>query len=111
MARLYTNENFPLPAVEELRRLGHDVLTIHDTGKGGQAVSDEEVFGFAQAETRVLVTRNRRHFVRIHETHSEHAGVIVCSFDRDFVALAQRIHARLSVEPNVANKLIRINRF
>lgn len=24
MARLYSNENFPFPAVEELRRLGHD---------------------------------------------------------------------------------------
>lgn len=26
MARLYADENFPLPVVEELRRLGHDVL-------------------------------------------------------------------------------------
>ena len=30
MARLYTNENFPVPVAEELRRLGHDVLTIQD---------------------------------------------------------------------------------
>lgn len=30
MARLYANENFPLPAVEELRRLGHDVLTTYE---------------------------------------------------------------------------------
>jgi len=28
MARLYSNENFPFPAVEELRCLGHDVMTI-----------------------------------------------------------------------------------
>ncbi len=35
MARLYTNENFPLPVVETLRKLGHDVLTIQETGKGG----------------------------------------------------------------------------
>ncbi|MCL4832054.1 MAG: hypothetical protein KJZ86_06420 [Caldilineaceae bacterium] len=27
MARFYANENFPFPVVEELRRLGHDVLT------------------------------------------------------------------------------------
>ena len=31
MARLYANENFPLPVVNELRRLGHDVLTTQDT--------------------------------------------------------------------------------
>lgn len=30
MARLYANENFPLPVVEALRRLGHDVLTIQE---------------------------------------------------------------------------------
>ena len=28
MARLYADENFPFPAVEALRRLGHDVLTM-----------------------------------------------------------------------------------
>lgn len=27
MARLYVNENFPLPVVAELRRLGYDLLT------------------------------------------------------------------------------------
>ncbi len=43
MARFYSNENFPLPVVEELRRLGHDVLTIQETGKAGQAVTDEMV--------------------------------------------------------------------
>ena len=32
MARLYANENFPQPVVETLRRLGHDILTTHDTG-------------------------------------------------------------------------------
>jgi len=30
VARFYANENFPLPAVEELRRLGNDVLTIQE---------------------------------------------------------------------------------
>jgi hypothetical protein len=30
MARLYADEDFPLPVVEELRRLGHDVRTVQD---------------------------------------------------------------------------------
>jgi len=47
MARLYANENFPLPAVEELRRLGHDVLTSYESGRAGQAVPDEDVLAFA----------------------------------------------------------------
>ena len=33
MARLYADENFPLPVVEELRQLGHDVLTIQESGR------------------------------------------------------------------------------
>ena len=32
-ARLYSIENFPLPVVEKLRALGHDVLTIQETGR------------------------------------------------------------------------------
>ena len=43
MAKLYANENFPLPVVEELRRLGHDVLTIQEAGEAGQSVPDEQV--------------------------------------------------------------------
>jgi Domain of unknown function (DUF5615) len=30
---LYADENFPLPVVQELRRLGHDVLTAQEDGK------------------------------------------------------------------------------
>lgn len=41
MARLYADENFPLPVVEELRRLGHDVLTMYEDGRANQSISDE----------------------------------------------------------------------
>lgn len=50
MARLYSNENFPLPVVEHLRTLGHNVLTTHETGKADQAVPDSEVLKFASSE-------------------------------------------------------------
>lgn len=40
MTALYSNENFPLPAVDELRRLDHDVLTIQDTGRAARAMPD-----------------------------------------------------------------------
>lgn len=110
MARLYANENFPLPAVEELRRLGHDVLTSHESGLAGQAVADEKVLAFAMTEARILITFNRKHFVRLHKVRSDHAGIIVCTFDPDFAALAQRIHAALVAQPQMAGQLVRINR-
>jgi len=110
MARLYANENFPLPAVEELRWLGHDVLTSYESGRAGQAVPDEDVLAFAIAEARILIPLNREHFVRLHQTYADHTGIIVCTFDPDFKALAQRVHAALMAQPQMAGRLVRINR-
>jgi len=110
VARLYSNENFPLPVVEELRLCGHDVLTIQETGRANQALSDEAVLDFARIEQRILVTLNRRHFVRLHGEHPNHAGLIVCTYDPDFAALAQRIHSAIETLSNPAQQLVRINR-
>ncbi len=43
MARFYTNENVPEPVVTELRRLGHDAVTMRETGHAGRAVPDRQV--------------------------------------------------------------------
>ncbi len=110
MARLYTNENFPLPVVEALRNLGHDVLTIQDTGKSGQAVPDEAVLEFACAEKRALVTFNRKHFIHLHALKPDHFGIIVCSFDPDFESFAHRIDKIIQEQKELAGKLIRVNR-
>ena len=66
MARLFADENFPLPVVEELRALGYDVLTIHDIGKSGQRVSDEDVLDAARTDHRAVLTLNRKHFMQLH---------------------------------------------
>ena len=110
MARLYANENFPLPAVEELRRLGHDTLTSYESGKSDQAIPDEEVLRFARNEKRTLLTLNRKHFARLHKKNSGHTGIIACTFDGNFIALANRIHAAINSKSNLSGQLIRINR-
>ena len=110
MARLYANENFPFPTVEELRRLGHDVLTIQETGKADRSTPDEEVLAFSSADVRVLLTLNRKHFIRLHDKHTNHAGIIVCSFDPDFIALASRIHEAIAARADLSNQLVRMNR-
>ena len=110
MGRLYSNENFPLPAVNGLRQLGHDVLTMQDIGKANQAVTDEEVLAFAIHENRILLTLNRKHFIVLHKNVPEHKGIIVCSFDRNFIALAKRIHLAIQQNDNFNGKLIKINR-
>ena len=110
MGKLYSNENFPLPVVNELRRLGHDVLTVQETGKAGQATTDEEVLAFSTAQGRAVLTLNRKHFIRLHRASSAHAGIVVCTFDADFAGQAQRIHAALESEGTLPGKLIRVNR-
>jgi hypothetical protein len=110
VARLYSNENFPLPVVADLRVLGHDVLTTVEAGNAGQAVPDDEVPSFATSEGRALLTLNRRHFVRLHSSGVAHAGIIVCTFDPDFVAQANRIDQAIGGMPDLTAQLIRVNR-
>ncbi len=110
MARLYSDENFPIPAVEELRRLGHDVLTVQETGQANLSLSDDAILAFARAEGRILLTNNRQHFIRLHREQYDHCGIIVCTVDPDFVGLAQRIHEALEAQPQGARPLIRVNR-
>lgn len=110
MARLYANENFPLPVVEELRQLGHDVLTIHESGKAGQRLGDEEVLDFATSDGRAVLTLNRKHFIRLHRKAVGHAGIIVCTLDPDFKGQAHRIQAAISAQSKLIGQLIRVNR-
>jgi hypothetical protein len=110
MAQLYANENFPFPVVEELRRLGHDVLTIQETGAAGQATPDDQVLALATADNRAVLTLNRQHFIRLHKSSPKHGGIIACTFDPQFQDQASRIHAAIQPHPELAGKLIRVNR-
>lgn len=110
MARLYSNENFPLPVVEKLRALGHDVLTIQETGKADQALPDKEVLAFAALEQRAVLTLNRLHFIRLHRQQPAHEGIIVCKFDPNFAAQAERIHKAVAGQATLTGQLLRVNR-
>lgn len=110
MARLYANENFPLRVVHHLRGLGHDAITIQETGKGGQSVPDESVLEYAVAEDRAVLTINRRHFIRLHARRAGHAGIVVCSYDPDSAALAARIDAAIREAGALQGQLLRVNR-
>lgn len=110
MARLYTDENFPIPVVEFLRAFGHDVLTARDAGNANLRIPDEDVLGFAIKNERAVLTRNRRHFMRLHKLQPDHAGIIVCTEDSNFERVATRINEAISTEESLRGKLIRVNR-
>ena len=51
--RLLADENFPGPAVNTLRQLGHDVVWVTEDSSG---CSDEDVLARCAREARVLLT-------------------------------------------------------
>jgi hypothetical protein len=96
--RLYADEDFPLPAVEELRRLGHDVMTAHEDGRAG--ARDPDLLARAHGLGRAILTHNRRHYERLHKQGDLHSGILSASQDRDHAGLARRADAALtSLQP------------
>jgi predicted nuclease of predicted toxin-antitoxin system len=108
MKRFYADEQYPYPVVKCLRDLGYDVLTVQEAGRSNQRIPDDEVLAFATQSDRTVVTQNRKDFIQLHRIQSNHAGIIVCTDDRNWDALAQRIHIAVEAEESLQGKLIRI---
>jgi hypothetical protein len=93
--RLYADEDFPLAVAEELRRLGHDVLTAQEDSRRG--IPDPDLLARAHTLGRALLTHNRRHFERLHREGTPHSGILSATQDpHHAAALAARIHAVLA---------------
>ena len=108
--KFYADEQYPYPVVKCLRELGHDVLTVQEAGKANQRIRDDEVLAFATDDNRAVITQNRRDFIQLHRIQPNHAGIVVCSDDRNWEALALRIHTAAIEEESLQGKLIRIVR-
>src|SRR5438876_3128907 len=78
---LYADEDFPFPAVEELRRLGHDVVTAQEDGR--TSVPDPEILARAHGLSRPVLTYNRRHYERLHKQGADHSGILSATQDPD----------------------------
>ena len=105
--RFLADESCDFAVVRALRSVGHEVSAIVEISPGA---ADEAVLALAHSEARVLLTINRKHFIRLHHHTPNHTGIIVCTFDLDFAALAQRIHDALGTQEELNGQLIRINR-
>ena len=65
--------------VDELRRMGHDVLTALEAGQANRGIPDPDVLAFAIGVGRAVLTLNRRHFARLHRQVNFHCGIVVCT--------------------------------
>jgi predicted nuclease of predicted toxin-antitoxin system len=107
---LYADENFPLRVVEELRRLGHDVITAFEDGKANQSITDQEVLARAVELGRAILTLNRLDFKRLHLQVPDHSGIIICTEDPDRVGQAERIIKAMAKASDLRGQLIRVYR-
>ncbi len=110
MAKFYSDENFPYATVETLRMLGHDVLTMFEAGQSDKRVSDDQVLSYATREDRIALTFNRKEFIKMHQKSTDHAGIVVCKVDVDFVALAERIDKAMQKNESMQGQLVRVTR-
>ena len=109
MLNLYADEQFPLPVVQLLRAFCHKVLTVQEAGKAGLGIPDPEVLAFAISNDRAVLL-NRFDFIGLHNRQLGHAGIIVCTKDRNVEKLATRINDAIAGEETLRGKLIRVNR-
>jgi hypothetical protein len=107
MALLYADEDFDYTVVDQLRRMGHDVLTVQEAGRGGGA--DSQVLADATSDHRAVLKFNRWDFERLHRQNSAHAGIISCTRDDDADALAARIDAAIVAGGALPSQHIRVN--
>lgn len=111
MASLLADENIPAPVVSMLRQHGYDILTLQDLNKAGLAVPDDEVLALSTSLGRCLLTQNRKDFIKLHELQPLHAGILICTVDNHFAALADRIASCLMLhEDSVTGQLLRVYR-
>jgi uncharacterized protein with PIN domain len=81
MRLLLDEDSMGRALVRELRAAGHDVETVNEADMVSHP--DEAVFAHAKRTGRVLVTRNTDDFLTLHETNSEHPGILAEYQDSD----------------------------
>ncbi|MEP6902165.1 MAG: DUF5615 family PIN-like protein [Actinomycetota bacterium] len=108
--QFYADENFPLDVVAELRNLGHDCLTALEDERANQKIPDEKVLERATELGRAVLTINRIDFKRIHNADENHAGIVICTFDADFIGQARRIDSACKNLPKHKGHLVRVYR-
>jgi Domain of unknown function (DUF5615) len=108
--QFYADENFPVDVVAELRNLGHDCLTALEDERANQKIADEKVLERATDLGRAILTIDRIDFKRLHNANLEHSGIVICTFDADFIGQARRIHATCKTLPEIKGQLVRVYR-
>ena len=84
--------------------------TVQEIGRAGLKWPDLEVLKDATTQGRAVLTFNRRDFIRLHRDDPNHAGIVACTQNLDFIELAEAIHVAIKAETALAGRIIRVYR-
>jgi len=80
--RLLLDEDVHPQAAPALRRRGFDVVSVHEIGRAGRRISDDDQLTFAVEQDRAIFSFNEEDFVKLYlawlSAQKRHCGIIVC---------------------------------
>lgn len=88
--KIKLDENLPTELADDLRRLGHDVHTVHDEQLSGH--DDERIFQAIMSERRLLITQDLDFSdIRKFAPHTHPGIVLIRLRDPDLYVLRSRL--------------------
>ena len=108
MSKFYADENIRIQMVQEMRAKGLDVQTSPEANNDG--ITDPEQLDYATSQNRIILTDNRRDFIKLHNEGKEHAGIF--SYKPQSLSIEQataRTHYVSEQVPDMHNAHVRIN--
>ncbi|MEO0731862.1 MAG: DUF5615 family PIN-like protein [Bacteroidota bacterium] len=72
------DEDFNHKVLAALSKVGYDVTSIKELGLDRKWYSDEEVLNTAIELGRIVLTHNKKHFIKLHRKIKYHPGIITC---------------------------------
>jgi len=94
--RIHVDENLPFELVEELTKLGHDVEHVRSVNLSGR--TDRDVWDFAQAEGRLLVSQDIEFSDARRMNDSPHFGFVLVRLDQSRRGIIQRVREAFASE-------------
>ncbi len=68
------------------------------------------MLAFAHADGRAVLTHDRKHFCKLHNSGQPHNGVVLSTEDTDFDSLPARVDQALSQVVSLTGWVIRVTR-
>lgn len=107
---LLGDEDFNHKVLKVLAEASYDVTSIRELGLDRKWFSDEDVLKTAIELNRIVLTHNKKDFIKLHRNTEWHPGIITCYQTADYEVLANQVLNLLQEVDSFESKLYRINR-